>query len=869
MLRADDWRAVVSELGELYQDRAARFGRATAVRWWRREWTRYAFGLCAEYVHRARHPGMPAVPVPSRLRIEIVNAVRDVRDAALGLVRAPALATTIVLTMGVALGAATSMFAVIDSVIIQPLPYERADEIYRIYTDSPPNRWPLSVADYRALNEQQRSFSTIAGYGLVTRTFEDGEAAERVDGKIVTPTYFSLLGLQPLHGTLFSAGDGAPGGEPKIVVSEGFWLRHLDGDPDAIGRQLHFDGQTFTLVGVLPAGVGPFETGRDFYVAVEWDAPPRKGPFFVVALARLKPGIEATTARDELRSINRSIFPIWQASYQDERASWGMQRAKDLIVGDVASTLFVLLTAVTFVLIIAATNAANLLFARATRRTRELAVRAALGAHPRRLVQQVLAESAALALAGAVLGLGLAAGSLRVVTRLGVDYIPRTQELTLDGASLWFAGALTVGVGLLLGLIPSIHAARLATASSLRGETRPATEGIAGRRIRDALVVAQFSVAVPLLVGSGLLVGTLVNLQRVDVGLVTDHLLTAAVSLPESRYEEPGSVAAFWTEIEQRLEALPGVTGVTFADGRPPGRVSMLNNFDLLDRRTPPGETQPVTPWVRVVPGYFDLLGIPLLEGRGFERTDDVGPAVAVVDEAWARRFYPGDTALGRRFYSGGSTTDPFTVIGVVGNVRHERLDQPDEGTVYWPMFQQDARFRFVMIRSGDAASVVPLLRSVVRDLDPGLALTDVATVDELLSRSLDTPRYVAGLVTTFAATALFLSLVGIHGLMTYFVQQRTREIGIRLALGGTRLQVSRMVLGRGMYLAGMGVLAGMVGAVVLTRYMSTLLYEVGATDPWTYVGAALLTLAVAMIVCMAAGSRAASIDPARTLTEV
>ncbi len=870
MLSRNDHRTVTSDLRELYEQRQARDGERAAAAWWRRQWRQYPFRLLAERVRRTLYhsPRGPAGRT-NAMSESMHNMLRDLRHSVRSLMRTPALTVTIVSTVGLGIGATTAIFSVINAVLIEPLPYADSDQLVRIYTNSPPNSWPLSVADYRALNEQQTSFTRVAGYSNVTMTFNHDDVAERVSGKFVTWTYFSLLGITPLHGSLFIEGDGAQGTEPKVVVSHSFWMRHLDGDENAIGQTLRFQGQGYTLVGVLPPNVGPFEHNREFFAAVEWGVPPRKGPFFITALGRLAPGIGESAAREEVRAINKRLFPVWQASFQDQRASWGMQSVKELIVGDVGASLVIVLGAVAFVLLIASTNAAGLLVARATYRGRELAVRAALGASRRRLLQHLLAESTILAFAGALLGLALTVGGIRLLTTVGADFIPRTQEVGLDGATVWFLFTITLGSGLLFGLIPSLHGAKKQFATALRSESRSATEGVGPRRLRRALVVTQFAVAAPLLVGAGLLIGTLANLQRVDPGFSTQGVLTAAISLPAATYPERSDVTSFWDEALARIEALPGVRAAAFADGRPPGQINQINNFDLLDQRTPPNESQPATPWVGTTPGYFELLGIPLLEGRVFDDGDNTAPPVAIVDEAWARRFYPNESALGRQFYSGGSTTNPRTVVGVVGNVKLMGLDAPEEGTVYWPLARSTARFRFVIVRtSTDAMSVFPSVRQVIHDLDASLPLSNVATVEELYANSLDTPRYLTILVTAFAVVALLLSVIGIYGVMSYFVQQHTKDIGIRIALGSGRSNVIRMIVGQGMRLVGVGVVAGIGGAIFLTRYMSSVLFEVGTTDVLTFATVSVVMLGIALLACFIPARRAATLDPATTLRE-
>jgi putative ABC transport system permease protein len=517
---------------------------------------------------------------------------------------------------------------------------------------------------------------------------------------------------------------------------------------------------------------------------------------------------------------------------------------KEMAVGDVGTALILVLGAVGFVLLIACTNAANLLVARTTHRSRELAVRAALGASRGRLLQHLLSESALLAFGGALLGLVLTVGGIKLLTTVGANFIPRTQEIALDGAALWFLIAVTLASGLLFGLIPSLQGAKSRFQLALRSESRSATEGVRSRRLQRAMVVSQFAVAAPLLVGAGLLISSLAKLWEVDPGFDTHNLLSLSVTLPMADYPDGSDIVAFWNEALPRISALPGVQGTVAPDGRPPGFVSMVNNFDLLDQPTPANESQPATPWVAVTPGYFDLLGIPLLEGRVIDERDrSDGPPVAVVDEAWARRFYPNESAVGRQFYSGGSTTNPLTVVGVVGNVKQMGLAAPDEGIVYWPQAFNNTRGRFVILRTA-------------------------VTIEEGFADSLASPRYLTILVAAFAGIALLLSIIGVYGVMSYFVQQHTRDIGIRLALGGGPSNVLRLVVGQGMRLVGVGVAVGIGAALALTRYMSSLLFGVGATDTLTFVSVSGAMLGVALLACFLPARRAAGVDPALTLRE-
>ncbi|MFN2444177.1 MAG: ABC transporter permease [Vicinamibacterales bacterium] len=805
--------------------------------------------------------------------------MQDLRISLRGLLRAPMMTVTIVATVGLGIGATTVIFSAVYAALLCPLPYADPGQLVRIYTDAPPNKFRFSVADYLALQAQQTHFEQIGGYTDRDMAFSDGNVADRLRGRVVSWTYFTLLGIRPAVGRDFTELDGRPGSPPAVIGSHGFWRRRLGGRSDAIGKPIRFDGADYALTGVLPQTVGPLEQGQEFFVAAQWEPPRRKGPFFITVLGRLKPGLEGSAAADELRAINRRIFPVWRASYQDDKATWNVIDLKAHVTGDVGTIAGLALAAVGLVWLIACTNASNLLVARVTSRRRELAVRAALGASRGRVVRYLLAESSLLAIAGASVGIALAAAGVRLLRGLEAGYFPRTQEITLDGPGLWLLAALTAASALLFGLIPAVHGTGGPVDESLRSMGRSSTGSVAVRRLRRALVASQFAIATPLLVVAGLLLASLNELGHVDLGFESHNLLSGSISLPPAQYPESGSVAASWDELQRRAEVLPGVSSVAFADGRPPNAVGNFNNFDLEESPTPPGQSQPVTPWVSVTPEYFRLLGLALLQGRVFDERDARGPALdfVVVDRAWARRFFPNESAVGKRFREGGCTTCPWTtVVGVVSDVKYAGVDKPDEGTVYTPMApgalsspaeQPSSRFRYLILRTDiDPATVLPAVRQIVRDLDSSLPFSNVATIEELVTRSLQRPRSLSLLVGSFALVALVLSAVGIYGVMAYYVQQHAKDISIRVALGGRSVDVLRRIVGQGIKVVASGVIVGLLTALVLTRLMSSLLFGVSPADPLTLFSVSILLLAVALVACVMPARRAIGVQPAEVL---
>jgi putative ABC transport system permease protein len=793
---------------------------------------------------------------------------QDIRICCRNLLRVPIPTLTIVVTVGLGIGATAAIFSAINAALLRPLPYSEPDRLVRIYTDAPPFKFRFSVADYLALHEQQTQFEQIAAYTDRAMTFSDGDVAELLRGRVVTWAYFALLGVRPAYGRDFTELDGRPGSPRAAIISHGFWQRRFGGRPDVIGTRIRLDGSDYALAGVLPRSLGPLERNQEFFVAAQLNIPPRRGPFLYTVLGRLRKGVDTSTAASELHAINRRIFPVWKASYQDAKATWSMMDLKAFVVGDVGTIAGLALAAVGLVWLIACANASNLLIARVTSRRRELAVRAALGASRGRVVRYLLTESALLAIGSVAVGFALAWAGVELLRGIGANYFPRMQEITLDGPVLWLLLALTAASGLIFGLIPALHGTGGPVNELLQSFGRSSTGSIAARRLRRVLVGSQFAVATPLLIVAGLLLTSLNELKQVDLGFDTRNMLTGSIRLPAAQYPEPASIQSFWDELDRRLKLVPGMSGVAFADGRPPDNVGNLNNFDLEEFPTPPGQSQPVTPWVAVTPEYFRVLGLTLLEGRLLDERDALRPTLeaVVVDRAWASRFFRNRQAVGKRFREGGCTTCPWTtVVGVVSEVKYVGLDKPDQGTVYSPM--SGSLSRYVVLRThADATSMLPAIRQVVRELDPSAPLSNVATIDQLVTQSLERPQSLSLLVGSFALVALVLSIVGIYGVMAYYVQQHSKDIGIRLALGGRSADIMRLVVGQGMTVVAGGVAVGVLAARALTGLMSSLMFGVGVADAFTFVAVSGLLLTVALVACLVPARRAIAVQPAAVL---
>jgi putative ABC transport system permease protein len=854
-----DRRAIESDLAELYELRRRELGDTAAEEWLRRQRRVGLFHLALERV-RSALLGNGAIAG---------NVVRDATYSLRSLLRAPTLAATIVLTVGLGLGATAALLTIARTVLLEPLPYANPDSLVLIYTDNPPYWFRFSVVDYRALEADHPAFSEIAGYQNRQVTVSAGGRAERLVSKTVTGSYFQLLGHRPAFGRLFEPADD-PRGEQVVVLAHGYWTRQFGGDRSVLGRAVLLDGVSHTVVGVMQPSAGPLERSVDFYTPAHWPQPRRKGPFFVTVIARLRPDASPQVARETLRATNARLFPIWRSSYQDEKATWNMTDLKSRVVGEAQTPLLLVLGAVGCVLLIACANTINLLIARALGRRRDLAIRTALGASRGRLVQQSLLETTLLTGGAALVGLATAAAALQLVKTYGPGYVPRVDEIELSWRVLAPLGALSLFSAMLIASVPVVQSIR-GTSAGNPGPERTATDGPTARRVRRALVAAEFALATPLLLGAVLIASSLFMLQRVEVGIDTDRVLTAEVSLPSARYSNEAAARTFWQRALEQISATPGVEAAALSDSRPPHEGFNQNNFDLEARPTPPGENQPICPWVAASPDFFKTMGLRLEEGRLFEPTDlREGPLLAViVDRAWARRFFPDGTAVGRRMREGGCTDCPWiSVVGVVSTVKFSGLDGPDDGAVYYPFV--DVPTGYLVVRAaGDPRALASDVRRIVNGLDPALAVSDVATGDELVASSLVVPRYLGTLVAMFAVAALLLSIVGVYGVMTHFVQQHTREIGIRLALGGEPSAMRRMIVGQGIRLALLGVAVGLAAALWGSRLLTGFLYGVRPTDPFVLTSAALALVTLAALACVGPARRAARLDPAQILREV
>ncbi len=797
--------------------------------------------------------------------------MQDLRIGIRSLLRAPVLTLTIIVTVGLGLGATAAIFSAVSAALLHPLPYAEPENLVRIYTDTPPFKFRFSVVDYQAFTEQQTRFERHATYTDRAVSFDNGSTAELLRTGVVSWGFFSVLGFQPMLGRDFTEADGKLGTPPVAIASHIFWQQRLGGRADALGRPVRLDGAEYTLIGVMPPAVGQLDRNFNLFLIQQFTPPRRKGPFFYSMIARLPKGADRALATSELHAINKALFPIWKSSYQDDKATWDMEDLKTNLVGNVNTLAGLALAAVGLVWLIACANASNLLIARVTSRRQELAVRAALGATRSRVLRYLLAESVLLATGAVALGVAVASAGMQLLQTQGATYFPRTQEIRFDEPMIWLMVGLAISSALIFGLVPALQASGGSVDQSLRSG-RTVAGGAGVRRLRRTLVAAQFAIATPLLIVAALLLTSLERLRQVDLGFDTTRVLSGSIRLPGAQYPNDDRVNAFFTELQRQVEAMPGVTSVAFADGIPPNTAGQHNNFDLEQFPTQPGESQPVTPWLAVTPTFMRTLGQTLVEGRLLDERDaqlqveQEALLSIVVDRAWARRFFPDESAVGKRLKSGGCTDCPWTtVVGVVSDVKYDGVSQPNSGTVYFSKLGGPARYLFVRAE-GDPLVIAPSLQQVVRGLEPAAPLSSVATMSTIVEQSLARPQSLSMLVTSFAAVALLLSVIGIYGVMGYYVQQHLKEISIRMALGGSRADVARLVLGQGLTVVGIGIAVGIAVALGATRLMASLLFNVGAADPRVYLSAGFLLFAVAVLACALPAFRAMRLQPAMVL---
>jgi putative ABC transport system permease protein len=796
------------------------------------------------------------------LRQDLAYALRRLRQA-------PGFTSVAVATLALGIGANGAIFSVVNAVLLRPLPFEEADRLVRVSqiwkgasTDvySPQNFLDVEAA--------ARSFESLAVFDRSGITLTGRGQPSRLEGTEVSATFFDTLRVRPAYGRTFTAGENEPGHNKVAVLGHALWRARFAADPAVVGQTVQLNREPYTIVGVAPAGFA-FPDRTEVWTAMEYDKRFRtqsRGAWYLGVIGRLEPGVTLDHARQEVATIHARLARVYPDA--DEGVGGTVASLQESMVGDSRRALLVLLGAVGLVLLIACVNVANLLLARMAARESELAVRTALGASRLRLMRQLLTESLTLSVLGGAAGILLAAFSLDTLLALQPQGVPRLAEVSVDRAVVAFAAALAVFTGLLFGVFPALQMARRPTAERLREGSRGVLSG-RGHRMRSGLVIGQMALAMMLLAGAGLLLRSFTQLRGVDPGFRSENVLTFRLSLPASAYEDDAARLAFHDRLMTRLGALPGVRTAAGIMGVPLGGIRFNLSFEVKGHPPLPSAQQPSMEIRVVTPEYFRAMGIPVLRGRAFEARDGAGgPQVALISEAAARRHFPGDDPLGQFITLGwgrgeGKPKVGGEVVGIVGDVKDRGLAQEKAPEMYVPYAQVPTDTMDIVLRTHVAPrSLVPSVERIVRELDPELPVARVATLDEVVARSISEPRFYMVLLGAFAAMAVFLAALGIFGVLSYSVVQRSREIGIRVALGAHPRDVLRMVLGHAASLALVGVLAGLVGAVALSRAIGSLLFELSPTDPLTLGSMAVLLASVALLASYLPARRATRVDP-------
>jgi predicted permease len=794
--------------------------------------------------------------------------LQDIRLALRQFSRAPGFTLSAVLTLALGIGANTAIFSVVEGVLLRSLPYRAADRLVLAWENHPQEgapRSPFAPANYADLRAQTGSFESLGAiYPYSTVNLTGLGEPEQLRLLRVSADLFPTLGVAARLGRTLLPEDDRPGGPHVVVISDGFWRSRFGADTGAVGRSVTLGGEPYTVVGVMPPGFELPTWSGDLIapLALDEQTAQLRAVRFLTLVGRLKPGVALSRVDAELTTIAGRIA----AAHPETNAGVGITvlPVERAVVGDVRPALLVLLGAVAFVLLIACANVANLLLAHAAGRSREMAVRAALGAGRRRLARQLLTESILLATLGALGGLALAAWGIDWLRQVGPSDVPRIAEVGLRWPALLFAVGAGLVTGVAVGVVPALHAIRPQLTAALNESGRGSAGGRERQRARAALLVSQVALALVLLIGAGLMLRTLRRLLDVHPGVQVDRAVTLGVRVGGPRYQNPLETIEFYDQLTERLAAVPGVRAVGAVSVLPFGTSGPTTAL-RFETRPATGGPPPEAEYRSVTPGYFAAMGIPVLAGRGFERRDRNDSTLpTLVSETFARRYFAGDTVLGQRIRLGPNPAAAWrTIVGVVGDVRDLGLGAPPRPDVY-VLFTQSpsAAMSLVLRTAGDPAAVVAPAREAIRSLDPDVPISNVVTLRQLVGGSVARTRYAGSLLGGFAALALVIAVVGIYGVMSYLVTQRARELGVRIALGARPRDILRLVLREGLRLSALGAGLGLLAAFGATRVLGRLLYEVSPADPLTYAGVTLLLIAVVLVTCYIPARRATRVDP-------
>jgi putative ABC transport system permease protein len=809
----------------------------------------------------------------------MTSLIRDLRHGTRLLWKAPGFSAIALAALALGMGATSAIFSVVDAVLLKALPFRDPQRLLVIWENNPAqNLKEMFVApgDFLEWRNQSRAFDALAAVSDVHVNLTGGPNGhidpEELRAERVSSSLFPLLGVQPVVGRAFSSGEDQPGRADYALLSYALWQRRFGGDRSIAGKAIRLRDRSYTVVGVLPAGFSLLDAAVDIWIPLALDPHDTRaaGMRFLTVIARLKPGVGIGRARTEMDMIGNRLEQAKPVLARGWRPS--LVPLREQLVGNVRPALLVLMAAVGFLLAMGCVNVANLLLARGAARQKEIAIRIALGAGRGRIVAQLLSESVLLALAGGALGLALARGVVALVARLGPASIPRLAEARIDARLFLFALGVSLATGILFGIAPAIQSSGANLNAALTEVGRGGTAGRSGRMVRNALVVAEVALAVVVLIGAGLLIRSFARLRSADPGFQPSGLLTLRVPLAGGRNAAPGRRIAFFQQVADRVAALPGVATVGAVNGLPLTGLGGGSTFAVDGRPAPAPEQRPVALLRSVTPAYFRTMGIPLVAGRLLADSDtSQAPPAIVVNQTLARRFWPAGNPVGGRLVVDADNARVAEIVGVVGDVKPERLESQDWPTIYSPYAQAPVAAMTMVVRTAgpEGASPLSLASAVEREvhqLDPDQPVADMRSMEEVADRAIAGARFNTVLLAVFAEIAFLLAAVGIYGVVSCDVGERTHEIGIRVALGAQPGDVLMLVVGQGARLALYGIAAGLVAAFALTRLMASMLYGVKATDAYTFAAIPVLLGVVALAASYLPSRRVLALDPVTAL---
>jgi predicted permease len=798
--------------------------------------------------------------------------LQDIRYGLRMLAKRPGITLIAVLTLALGVGANTAIFSVVDAVLLRPLPYQQPNRLVFLSEESQQvPSMSISMADFNDWRATNTVFENMAPYSASSAILTGNGETESLQVRQITAGLFPTLGVQPILGRALTPEDDKVGAAPVVLLGDGFWARKFARDPNVIGKQLTLDGVSYTVVGVLPNSKFHGSWPRYSLFTSLWRQEDTLGGEAnrgshpgIYAIAKMKPGVTLEQTRNELNGIAARLQKQYPQSNMGVGAS--ADSVLNAYVGNIRPALLVLMAAVGFVLLIACANIANLSLARTTERNRELAVRTAMGASRFRLVRQLLTESMLLALIGGALGLFVAYGLANAVSKVSTSSVPRVDTVSIDGGVLLFTLGISLVTGLFFGLFPAWHASRTDIGETMKEGGRSGSASAGKKRIRSVLVVAEVSISLVLLVGAGLMIKSFYRVLQADPGFNSTGVLTAQFSLPSSQYKDAASRRQFENQLVAKLESIPGVQA---AGVKQPLLGGFQTGFMIEGKPRPDPGKAPSTDISRISPGALEAMGVPLLQGRYFTAADtDTSESICIVDTTMAQTQWPGKNPIGEHVSVAGRHDDPnspdwMKVVGVVAHTKNYGVDQPSRVETYRPLTQSPTSGGNLVLRAGvNPASVSGPARDAIFSIDANVPLSQTRELAEIVDENVAPRRLSVLLLSAFAALALVLSAVGIYGVMSYMVTQRTQEIGVRIALGAQRGDVMRLILQNGMALLLTGLGIGLAGAFALSRFLQSLLFEVKSTDIMTFASVPFLLAAVAFLACYLPARRATLVDP-------